>query len=104
MPRHDPSKERNNFFKRYHFLVTFFEMPTATAGMIGGLFVSVFSNGIRKVPLMRHPWEHLLGMGVGYYVFDELNKYEERLKLDVESLVAKRDKSNIKYKELTSQA
>lgn len=33
-------------------------------GCGSGLFVAVFSNGVRKLPLFRRPWDHLILMGI----------------------------------------
>ena len=29
--------------------------------------VQLYSNAVRKLPLMRHPWEHVLLAGIGGY-------------------------------------
>ena len=35
----------------------------ALVGGILGLTLQLYSNGVRKLPLMRHPWEHVLLTG-----------------------------------------
>ena len=37
-------------------------VTTAVFGAASGLFISLYSNGIRKLPLLRRPWEHALMM------------------------------------------
>ena len=32
-------------------------------GGLLGLTVQLYSNAVRKLPLMRHPWEHVLWTG-----------------------------------------
>ena len=32
-------------------------------GGVLGLTVQLYSNAVRKLPLMRHPWEHVLWTG-----------------------------------------
>ncbi|KAF0852321.1 mitochondrial Complex I CI NADH:ubiquinone oxidoreductase subunit B14.5b N4BM/NDUFC2 [Andalucia godoyi] len=34
-------------------------------GSVLGLGVQVYSNAVRKLPLFRRPWEHLIAVGVG---------------------------------------
>ena len=42
-------------------------VTTALFGSLSGLFIGVYSNGVRKLPLLRKPWEHLVLMGfMGY--------------------------------------
>ncbi|KAH7297464.1 hypothetical protein KP509_26G070800 [Ceratopteris richardii] len=60
-------------------------MGTATfVGASLGLLCQFYSNGIRKQPLMRHPWEHLLLMGIGVVAANALANWEEKLQADVE--------------------
>ena len=40
---------------------------TAALGSLSGLFIGVFSNGVRKLPLFRRPWDHLILMGIMGY-------------------------------------
>ena len=40
---------------------------TAALGSLSGLFIGVFSNGVRKLPLFRRPWDHLILMGLMGY-------------------------------------
>ncbi|XP_038877498.1 uncharacterized protein LOC120069769 isoform X3 [Benincasa hispida] len=51
------------------------------ATMIGallGLGTQMCSNALRKLPHMRHPWGHLVGMGLGAVFFNELVKRDAR--------------------------
>ncbi|KAL3680530.1 hypothetical protein R1sor_023486 [Riccia sorocarpa] len=62
-----------------------------TAGLIGagmGLFVQLYSNGVRKLPLMRHPWEHVLAMGLGSAFGNAVVQWEEKLQTDLDKLIA----------------
>jgi len=34
-------------------------------GAMLGLGVQFYSNAVRKLPLMRNPWEHVIAVGVG---------------------------------------
>ena len=40
---------------------------TAALGSLSGLFIGGFSNGVRKLPLFRRPWDHLILMGIMGY-------------------------------------
>jgi len=42
-------------------------LTTAALGSLSGLFIGVFSNGVRKLPLFRRPWDHLILMGLMGY-------------------------------------
>jgi hypothetical protein len=34
-------------------------------GALLGIGVQVYSNAVRKLPAMRHPWEHVIAAGAG---------------------------------------
>lgn len=41
-------------------------MPSAaTWGALLGFGINVYANGLRKVPLMRRPWEHVIATAAG---------------------------------------
>lgn len=52
-------------------------MPSLTGGVIG-LSIALMSNGVRKLPLMRQPWDHVLYFCVGLYAGDQYNSLRER--------------------------
>ncbi|KAJ0966218.1 hypothetical protein J5N97_027356 [Dioscorea zingiberensis] len=71
-------------------------MP-ATSTMIGallGLGTQMYSNALRKLPYMRHPWEHVLGMGLGVVFVNQLVKYDAKLKEDLDKILAKSKAAN----------
>eukprot|EP00924_Labyrinthula_sp_SR-Ha-C_P014082 snap_masked-scaffold_56-processed-gene-1.49-mRNA-1 protein AED:0.43 eAED:0.43 QI:0/-1/0/1/-1/1/1/0/70 len=48
--------------------------------IIGGLIgisVNVYSNGLRKLPLMHRPWEHVIAFGVGGLAALKLKQFDE---------------------------
>ena len=49
---------------------------------------------LRKVPLLRDPWEHVLFVGLGAYVGDWLVKYEARTAADIDEILRKREEKN----------
>ncbi|THU53930.1 hypothetical protein C4D60_Mb10t19580 [Musa balbisiana] len=62
-------------------------MP-ATATMVGdllGLGTQMYSNAL----YMRHPWEHVLGMGLGAVFVNQLVKWDEKLKGELDKMLAK---------------
>lgn len=56
--------------------------------------LSAVALQMRKVPLMRDPWEHVLFIGLGAYVGDWLVKYEARTAAEIEETLAKRAEKN----------
>lgn len=58
----------------------------ATATLIGGLLGlsgQLYCNAIRKLPLMRNPWEHVIAIGIGAAFGDWVVRYEEATAADV---------------------
>ncbi|XP_078445990.1 excitatory amino acid transporter [Wolffia australiana] len=71
-------------------------MPaTATAiGVLLGLGTQIYSNALRKLPLMRHPWEHVLGMGLGAVFVNQLVSWNEKLHEDLAKMIEKSKAAN----------
>ncbi|XP_064405499.1 uncharacterized protein LOC135350580 [Halichondria panicea] len=44
---------------------------------LGGIFTAVYSNAVRKYPLMRKPQLHLVCTGVGFFLGYLAHNYEE---------------------------
>ncbi|KAK6931975.1 hypothetical protein RJ641_001599 [Dillenia turbinata] len=71
-------------------------MP-ATATLIGallGLGTQMYSNALRKLPYMRHPWEHVLGMGLGAVFVNQLVKWDAKLQEDLDKMIDKAKAAN----------
>ncbi|OEL20642.1 hypothetical protein BAE44_0018339 [Dichanthelium oligosanthes] len=90
-------------------------MP-ATPTIIGallGLGTQMYSNALRKLPYMRrivpspallpplpiadsfpHPWEHVLGMGIGAVFVNQLVKFDEKLKEDLDKMLERAREAN----------
>nr|GEV14989.1 hypothetical protein [Tanacetum cinerariifolium] len=71
-------------------------MP-ATVTMIGavlGLGTQMYSNALRKLPYMRHPWEHVLGMGLGAVFANQLVKWDAKLQVDLDIMLEKAKAAN----------
>lgn len=49
-----------------------------------GLSVQLYVNAVRKLPLLRNPWEHVVCIGLGAYGGCWLKDFEERTTKDVE--------------------
>ncbi|EKX41795.1 hypothetical protein GUITHDRAFT_153752 [Guillardia theta CCMP2712] len=57
-------------------------------GATFGVLVKLYSNSLRRVSLLRQPWEHFLLAGIGAYSFQciavwteqNIARYEEKLK------------------------
>ncbi|KAM1122951.1 hypothetical protein C1H46_040946 [Malus baccata] len=68
-----------------------------TSTMVGallGLGTQMYSNALRKLPYMRHPWEHVLGMGLGAVFVNQLVKWDEQLKVDLDKMLDKAKAAN----------
>lgn len=55
-------------------------------GTVMGLTTKLGSNALQKVPYMRHPWEHVLFMGIGAGLGNYLQKKYHRDLEEVEEL------------------
>eukprot|EP00871_Galdieria_phlegrea_P001160 jgi/Galph1/2044/GphlegSOOS_G705.1 len=55
-------------------------MVNAWIGATIGLAVQIIANGSRQLPLSRHPWEHLVAMGMGAYVGKIWGDYQQSKK------------------------
>ncbi|KAJ7524269.1 hypothetical protein O6H91_18G084300 [Diphasiastrum complanatum] len=69
----------------------------ATATVVGvslGLGTQLYSNAVRKLPLMRHPWEHLLAMGLGSLVANATVKWEDHLREDLYKILKDAENAN----------
>ena len=49
-----------------------------TLGLLLGFGIQAYSNGLRKLPLMRHPWEHVMMMGLGVVFTHQYVKFDEK--------------------------
>ncbi|KAJ0082729.1 hypothetical protein Patl1_11966 [Pistacia atlantica] len=68
-----------------------------SATMIGallGLGTQMYSNALRKLPYMRHPWEHVLGMGLGAVFVNQLVKWDAQLQQDLDKMLEKAKAAN----------
>ncbi|KAL7210967.1 hypothetical protein ACSBR2_013950 [Camellia fascicularis] len=71
-------------------------MP-ATATVIGALLgvgTRMYSNALRKLPYMRHPWEHVVGMGLGVVFVTQLVKWDAQLQQDLDKMLHKAKAAN----------
>lgn len=62
----------------------------SSATLIGaafGLSCQLYSNAVRKLPLMRHPWEHLVGIGLGAWAGNALVKWEEQATVSLDKML-----------------
>lgn len=62
----------------------------AAIGSLLGLGVQLYANAVRKLPLMRNPWEHVIAIGLGGYAGKWLVEFEERTALELEEILQKR--------------
>ncbi|KAH9543771.1 hypothetical protein CY35_13G082300 [Sphagnum magellanicum] len=70
-----------------------------TATFVGaalGFSIQIFSNGVRKLPLMRHPWEHVLAAGLGATFGNAMVKWEVHLQEDLDKRLQEVQSANKK--------
>ncbi|KAK7368580.1 hypothetical protein VNO80_10608 [Phaseolus coccineus] len=68
---------------------------SATAiGALLGLGTQMYSNALRKLPYMRHPWEHVVGMGLGVVFVNQLLKWEAQVEHDLDKMLEKAKAAN----------
>ncbi|KAG6651688.1 uncharacterized protein LOC122314033 [Carya illinoinensis] len=68
-----------------------------SATMIGallGLGPQMYSNALRKLPYMRHPWEQVVGMGLRAIFVNQLVKWDAQLQEDLDKMLAKAKAAN----------
>lgn len=61
-----------------------------------GLGINMYSNALRKVPLMRQPWEHVIAAGLGAWAGNQLVEFENRTAKELDEMLAKRAERNKK--------
>lgn len=69
----------------------------ATATIVGaalGLSVQLYSNAVRKLPLMRHPWEHAVGMGLGVAAAHTMLRLEQQAEASLKKTLEEHKAAN----------
>ncbi|BAT74204.1 uncharacterized protein LOC124833405 [Vigna umbellata] len=69
-------------------------LSATTIGALLGLGTQMYSNALRKLPYMRHPWEHVVGMGLGVVFVNQLFKWDAQLELDRDKMLEKAKAAN----------
>ncbi|KAF7801316.1 excitatory amino acid transporter [Senna tora] len=69
-------------------------MSATVVGALLGLGTQMYSNALRKLPYMRHPWEHVLGMGLGAVFVNQLSQWNARLEQDLDKMIEKARAAN----------
>ena len=64
-------------------------MSAAVIGGLMGLGVQLYVNTVRKLPLFRNPWEHVLLVGAGAAFGNWIVDFEERTAEDVRGEAAR---------------
>ncbi|KAG9411639.1 hypothetical protein AC1031_017274 [Aphanomyces cochlioides] len=60
----------------------------SVVGAVFGLNTKLLSNALQKVPLMRHPWEHVGLIAAGAFIGNVVSNNVENDKEEVEQLRA----------------
>ncbi|KAJ7969384.1 Excitatory amino acid transporter [Quillaja saponaria] len=69
-------------------------LSSTMIGALLGLGTQMYSNALRKLPYMRHPWEHVLGMGLGVVFVNQLVKWDAQLQQDLDKMLEKAKAAN----------
>nr|GMD98627.1 NADH:ubiquinone reductase (H(+)-translocating) [Ipomoea batatas] len=69
-------------------------LSATMVGALLGLGTQMYSNALRKLPYMRHPWEHVLGMGIGAVAANQMVKWEVKAQEDLDKLLLKAKEAN----------
>uniref|UniRef100_M4DWP0 Uncharacterized protein n=1 Tax=Brassica campestris TaxID=3711 RepID=M4DWP0_BRACM len=69
-------------------------LSATMVGALLGLGTQMYSNALRKLPYMRHPWEHVVGMGLGAVFANQLVKWDVKLKEDLDVMLDKARAAN----------
>ncbi|KAJ8758631.1 hypothetical protein K2173_000352 [Erythroxylum novogranatense] len=69
-------------------------LSATVLGALLGLGTQMYSNALRKLPYMRHPWEHLIGMGLGVVFVNQLVKWDAQLQQDLDKMLEKAKAAN----------
>ncbi|KAF9686060.1 hypothetical protein SADUNF_Sadunf03G0119100 [Salix dunnii] len=69
-------------------------LSATVIGALLGLGTQMYSNALRKLPYMRHPWEHVVGMGLGVVFVNQLVKWDAQLEQDLDKMLQKAKEAN----------
>ncbi|XP_047333725.1 uncharacterized protein LOC124937504 [Impatiens glandulifera] len=69
-------------------------LTTTMIGALLGVGTQMYSNALRKLPYMRHPWEHVVGMGLGVLFANQLVKWDGKLQEDLDKMLDKAKAAN----------
>ncbi|KAL3599302.1 hypothetical protein D5086_007220 [Populus alba] len=69
-------------------------LSATVIGALLGLGTQMYSNALRKLPYMRHPWEHAVGMGLGVVFVNQLVKWDAQLEQDLDKMLQKAKEAN----------
>lgn len=72
-------------------------ITSGTAGAALGVGVMLYSNAVRKLPLMRAPWMHVLAGTVGASAITGLVEYEARATKQLEAKLRERADAHAKF-------
>ncbi|PXF47028.1 hypothetical protein BWQ96_03218 [Gracilariopsis chorda] len=64
---------------------------TALAYGCMGFALAAFSNGVRKLPVMRRPWEHVMYFGIGTWLGSKVDSFKTNNKALLAEQMAKRE-------------
>merc|ERR1712205_94882 len=77
------------------------EMPATTTLIGGGLgfCMQMYINALRKLPVLRNPWQHVFWTGAGAGFANWNAEWEAKLRKEVDALNAERQATNARFME-----
>lgn len=63
---------------------------TAAVGALFGFTVQIYANAVRKLPVMRSPWEHMIWAGLGATAFTVADRKKAELEVEVQEMITRR--------------
>ncbi|EPS69739.1 hypothetical protein M569_05028 [Genlisea aurea] len=69
-------------------------LSATVIGALLGLGTQMYSNALRKLPYMRHPWEHVVGMGLGAVLANQMVKWDAQAAENLDKMLLKAKQAN----------
>ncbi len=73
-------------------------LSATIVGAFTGATVMVYTNAIRKMPMIRQPWGHVILATAGAYTFNAILDFEQQVSQDLSVLLEQRKAANREFK------
>lgn len=72
-------------------------LSATLVGAFTGAGVMVYANAIRKMPLIRQPWGHVMLGAAGAYAANAVVDFEKQVAVELSELLEQRKQANKAY-------